>query len=242
MRLETPAEPLTFCEYPGPQLASWLGARRDHAQDQKHLAEAPLGADQDVAEEEERDPLELLTKATEDLEQAVRVRVERLHDHGDGERDHPRPERGYCEALLGREQPGQPADDDCEDEDVAHGRRGPARGEQLHRSVEQAEVQNEDRDRHLVAGGDHQREHGYARRDDAHRDQHARVGNPNGYRQRQQERDQRGCAGDRELLAAAPQQRWMRAPGRAGEARPQRAHRPRILANQERRPYPRERP
>ena len=95
---------------------------RDHPEYQEELPEAILRAHDRVAEEEERDPLQLLAEASQRLQHAHGLRVERLDEHEQGKGEHPPRQRRQPELLfLGGHAQDRPQSD-REYQDVARRR------------------------------------------------------------------------------------------------------------------------
>jgi hypothetical protein len=79
--------------------------QRDNSEHEEEHPQTGVRAHQQIAEEEERHPLELLAEASEGFEKALGVRVERVHQDESGEGEHPPGQRRQADRLLGDEQP-----------------------------------------------------------------------------------------------------------------------------------------
>ena len=130
---------------------------RDHTEDDEELSQALLGSDQQISEEEERNPLELLAVPGGDLEGADGVRVQRHEQDDQHEAEHPWCERRQPHRLVLGELAQERADADRQDQHVAQRGDGvAAAGEQLDRAVQHPEVDREQQHRYLQAGRGHQ--------------------------------------------------------------------------------------
>ena len=143
---------------------------------QEELAEAVLGAHQVVADEEERDPLEVLAEAADDLHRADGVGVGRLDQDQEDEGDNPARERRQPHLLAADDDPHQDPDADRRDHQVAQAGDQLVVRFQLDDAVQQAEVEDQDRQGDLVAGAGGQGDQAEHPADDPDGEEEVRVG------------------------------------------------------------------
>ena len=175
----------------------------DHAEQEEELAEAVLGSHQQVAEKEKGDPLKLLPEAADDLEQTEGVRVRCLDDGEDDKGDHPAGERRQSHRFAPHDHSHQGASADRGDHQVAQARDRLAVCFELDHPVDEAEVEDQDGEGHLVAGAGGEGDQTQQAEEEPGGEEEIGIGNLGGDRDREQQRQRRRDPADHQLLPAA---------------------------------------
>src|SRR6185437_10865197 len=201
--------------------------QRAYAYDHEQLAKALLRAHQRVAEEEERQPLQLLSKATEDLQDSGRFWVEGLDQHDRDETKHPRRERRQPDPLAPSDDAQHRTEADRRRQHVANGGGGFAAADaELDRAVDHQQVDRQQRDGHLEPGAHDQADDHQRREDAAEHEREVGVRYPERQPEPDPDRDQPRQTNGGHVLEAPVADGRMTHPDGPGQPRVRDVHRP----------------